>query len=99
VGLLILGIQYLFKKYTFEIKSLVGGLALGIPNFFSIFFLVKALRSDLFDSSGIFTVNNVAVVALSTLTGIIFFMERLKLKNWIGIFLAILSILLISFSI
>lgn len=99
IGILILIIQYAFKRYTFELKSLIGGLALGIPNFFSIFFLVKALRSDLFDSSGIFTVNNVAVVTLSTLSGILFFNEKLKLKNWLGIFLALLSIILISFTV
>jgi len=98
VGLIILSVQYLIKKYTFETKSLFGGLALGIPNFLTIYFLVMALRSDLFDSSGIFTINNVSIVTLSTVVGILFFRERLKIKNWIGIFLAIISILLMSLS-
>ena len=99
VGIIILTVQYFYNKYSIELKSLIGGLVLGIPNFFSIFFLVKALRSDLFDSSGIFTVNNVAVVTLSTISGIVLFKEKLKIKNWLGIFLALLSILLISLSV
>jgi drug/metabolite transporter (DMT)-like permease len=99
IGIIILAVQYSYKKYSIGLKSLIGGLALGIPNFFSIFFLVKALRSDLFDSSGIFTVNNVAIVTLSTLFGIIVFKEKLNLRNWLGIFLALISILLISLTV
>lgn len=85
-------------KVNFLFKNVIGGLFLGIPNYFSIYFLVKALRSDLFDSSGIFTVNNVAVVMVSTLIGISIFKEKITVKNWIGILLAILSIILITFS-
>jgi drug/metabolite transporter (DMT)-like permease len=99
VGLILLLVQYMFKKYTFKGVSLIGGLALGIPNFLTIYFLVMALRSDIFDSSGIFTVNNVAIVALSTLVGILFFNEKLKIKNWIGIGLALLSIVLMFLSV
>ena len=66
------------------------------PNYFSIYFLVKTLRSDILDSSGIFAINNVSIVTLSTFTGIILFKEKLIRKNWIGIILAILSIILIS---
>ncbi|GAB5401480.1 MAG: hypothetical protein Aureis2KO_30650 [Aureisphaera sp.] len=83
-------------KITFQLKNLIGGIALGIPNYFSIYFLVKALRSGLFQSSGIFTVNNVSIVMLSTIVGILLFKERLRLKNWLGIVLAILSIFLVA---
>ena len=74
-------------------------MVLGIPNYFSIYFLVKALRSNLLDSSGIFTINNVAIVIISTLLGIVFFKEQLSLKNWIGIILAVISIALVSLAI
>lgn len=77
-------------------KNILGGLVLGIPNYFSIYFLVLALRSEGFDSSTIFTINNVAIVLLSTLLGIILFREKLIPKNWIGIGLAILSIILVA---
>jgi len=98
IGIIVISIQKIQGKQPLQLKNLIGGIALGIPNFFSIYFLVKALRSDLFDSSGIFTVNNVAIVMLSTLVGILLFSEKLSTKNWIGIFLAIISIFLVTLS-
>jgi len=96
LGVLII-LYNLFKgEVKFEFKNILGGIALGIPNYFSIFFLVKALRSGVLDSSGIFAVNNVSIVTLSTLVGILFFGEKLLPKNWLGIALAIVSILLIA---
>ncbi len=92
----------LFKKLKgtlrFEAKSIVGGIMLGVPNFFTVYFLVMALRSDIFESSGIFVINHIGVVSFSTLAGIFLFKEKLILKNWIGFVLALLSILLITFS-
>ena len=58
--------------------------------------LLKALQFEGFESSTIFTVNNVAIVMLSTLIGLSFFKEKLIAKNWIGIGLAIISIALVT---
>ena len=96
IGLLVILVQVAQRKFTFHVKNIIGGIALGIPNYFSIYFLVQALRSDLLESSGIFTVNNVAIVMASTLLGIVLFKEKLLLKNWIGIALAVLSIFLVA---
>jgi uncharacterized membrane protein len=98
MGLLILGYQKLKGRLNFEAKSLVGGLALGIPNFFTVFFLVLALRSGILESSGIFVVNNIGVVTCSTLAGILLFEEKLIPKNWLGILFALISILLVALS-
>ncbi|CAM3427748.1 DMT family transporter [Aequorivita lipolytica] len=96
LGALLLSVHAVQGKFQFQFRNVLGGIALGIPNYFSIYFLVKALRSDILDSSGIFTVNNVAIVMFSTLLGILLFKEKLLPKNWIGIGLAILGILLIA---
>lgn len=96
LGILLLGVWAIQGKLKLQLKNILGGLALGIPNYFSIYFLVQALRSDILESSGIFTVNNVAIVMLSTLLGIVLFKEKLLPKNWIGIVLAILGILFIA---
>lgn len=53
---------------------------------------MKALRSGLLDSSGIFTINNVLIVILSTVLGILLFKEKLGRKNWLGIDLALFSL-------
>lgn len=95
-GILVL----LFKKPETLIRlksvNILGGIALGIPNFFSIYFLLRALKFDGLNSASVFTVNNVAIVMLTTLIGIVLFRESLSRKNWIGILLAIISIMLIS---
>ncbi|MBT8255908.1 MAG: DMT family transporter [Bacteroidia bacterium] len=96
IGLLIWLGQLVQGTFRFSMKNVLGGILLGIPNYFSIYFLVKALRSGILDSSGIFTVNNVAIVMLSTLAGILLFNEKLLRKNWLGILFAILSIFLVA---
>jgi drug/metabolite transporter (DMT)-like permease len=86
---------------TFKIafKNIIAGIVLGVPNYFSIYFLIQALRHDSMDSSTVFTINNVSILLVSTLAGILFFREKLIFKNWIGIILAIISIILVTFSI
>ncbi len=79
-------------------KNMLGGLALGVPNYFSIFFLLKALENDTWNSASIFTINNVAIVMFSTLLGILLFKEKLSAKNWLGILLAVISILIVALS-
>ncbi len=96
IGFCIFAVQELRGRFKFRFKNLVGGFVLGIPNYFSVYFLVQSLRSGILESSGIFTVNNVAIVMCSTLLGILFFKEKLLIKNWIGIGLAILGILFIA---
>ena len=96
VGILILTFQALRGKFVFEWKNVIGGFFLGIPNYFSVYFLVHALRSNILESSGIFTVNNVAIVMTSTLVGIWLFKEKLMTKNWLGIFLAVVSIVFVT---
>ena len=96
IGFIIIIIQVIKGSLKFEIKNVIAGICLGVPNYFSIYYLVKALRSDILESSGIFGINNVSIVMLSTFAGIFLFKEKLIRKNWIGIALAILSIILIS---
>lgn len=96
VGITVLVFQIINGKFRFQLKNILGGILLGIPNYFSIYFLVKALRSGILESSGIFTVNNVGVVLISTFAGILIFKEKLLPKNWLGIILAILSIFFVA---
>ena len=96
IGIMVLVAQKIKGVLVLEFKNIIAGIVLGIPNYFSIYFLVKALRSNLFDSSGIFTINNVGIVIISTLLGVVFFKEQLSVKNWIGITLAVISIALVS---
>ncbi len=84
------------KKLNLEGKNIIAGIILGIANYFSIVYLIKALSYPKLDSSTLFTVNNVSILLLSTFIGILFFKERLTRKNNLGIILAILGIILVS---
>tara|TARA_R110002020_G_scaffold323714_1_gene539491 strand:- start:22196 stop:23056 length:861 start_codon:yes stop_codon:yes gene_type:complete len=79
-------------------KNLLAGTVLGIFNFFTLFFLLRALEGEILNSASIFTINNVATVLVSTLLGILLFKEKLRIKNWLGIVLAVSSILMVAFS-
>lgn len=84
------------KRISVSPVSILGGIALGVPNYFSIFFLLGALQHNALNSASVFTINNVAIVMLSTLLGILLFKEELSVKNWVGITLAIFSIVLVA---
>jgi len=90
-------IQFTKKKIKFTYKEILGGIALGVPNYYSIYFFIQALRSGM-PSTTVFILNNVAIVLLSTLLGIFLFREKLLRKNWIGIALAVVSIILVAFT-
>ena len=96
IGLIILTIKKLKGQLKFNRLSLLGGFVLGIVNYASIYYLIKALDYESLESSTIFTVNNVAIVMLSGLVGLILFKEKLSSKNWLGVGVAILSILLVT---
>lgn len=77
------------------------GLLLGTVNFGSIYFLVRALHyvstsGTQMDSSVIFGANNISVVALSVLVGLLVFREKLTHLNWIGVALSVLALLLFT---
>ena len=84
------------NQFQFDLKSILGGIILGIINYGSIYFLIKALHFKGLESSTIFTVNNTSIVMISTLLGLMLFKEHISRKNWIGIALAIVSILLVT---
>lgn len=95
-GLVFIGIKSFKTPLKINFKNILGGIALGVPNYFSIFFLIRALRSDMLNSAAVFTLNNVAIVMLSTIVGILLFREKLSPKNWSGVALAVLSIILVA---
>lgn len=95
-GSFVFGVRFIKHKTKFKMKDVLGGIALGIPNYFSIFFIIEALRNPNLDSSIVFVINNVSIVVLSTVVGILLFKEHLLRKNKIGIGLALLSIILVA---
>ena len=97
VGILFILVRSFKSPFKFNFRDILGGIALGVPNYFSIYFLLKALENDSLNSASVFTINNVAIVMFSTLLGILLFKEQVSTKNWGGIALAVISIILVAF--
>ncbi|WP_179320240.1 EamA family transporter [Winogradskyella helgolandensis] len=96
IGISLIAYKYITTKKKFQIKSVPFGILLGIANYGSMYFLLLALRVENTESSTIFTINNIAILALSTLIGLVLFKENISRKNWIGIILALISIVLVT---
>ena len=95
-GLIVIAYRRIKNSFKVNFRNVLGGICLGVPNYFSIYFLLRALNHESLNSASVFTLNNVAIVMFSTLLGIVLFKERLNFKNWLGIVLAVLSILLVA---
>ncbi|MCB0734255.1 MAG: EamA/RhaT family transporter [Flavobacteriales bacterium] len=95
-GIVVMMIRLIRGRIRITANGVYAGILLGIPNFFSIYFVIAALHSGFLATSRIFPINNVGIVLLSTLISILFFKERLNNRNLIGLLFAVLSILLIS---
>lgn len=85
IGIIGLLIQFVRKKSIFHPRNVLAGIILGIPNYFSILFLMKAYSSTGWNDSTVLAVMNISIVALAALLGIIIFKESTKTKKIIGL--------------
>ncbi len=94
IGLVVYIFNVVRTRKTMTFHSVLGGIALGVPNLGSIYFLLKVLGE--MEGSVVFPINNVAVLVLVGIVAFFAFKEKLTMVNIVGILLAILSILLIG---
>lgn len=94
------GLSFLIYKrdFKFTLKDVYWGVILGSINYFSIYLLLKALAHAPWESSSVFPINNMSIVGVSTLVSWIFFKEHMSWKNWLGISISILSIVIITWA-
>ena len=85
------------QRQSLEWKSIVGGVFLGVINYFSIYFLLKSLSSFNNDGALVYPILNLGIILLSAGVTVMLFKERLLKLNQIGILLAIVSILMIFY--
>ncbi|MGF1635877.1 MAG: hypothetical protein ACFCUU_02305 [Cyclobacteriaceae bacterium] len=90
-------IWMLFRREAWQWKSVIGGIYLGIPNYFAIYFLLRAL--DAFGNNGalIFPGLNMGIILVSACLAFLIFKERLSRINLLGMFLAALAMLSIFY--
>ena len=95
-GMMVLLYQLIIKKERFQLKAIPAGIMLGIINYGTMFFIIKALNSKLLEASTLFPINNLSILTLSTFISVIVFKEKLSKKNWLGIALSLIAIIILG---
>lgn len=96
IGCLILFIKSFKNKEKITFKNLVAGILLGIPNYFSIYYLIHSYEVlDLPDSTVLALLNVLSVLA-SLVAGYFIFKEKITWLKAIGIFSCLISIYLFT---
>ena len=79
-------------------RNILAGILLGIPNYFSIYFLMKAYDVLTWSDSSILAIINVSIVVLASIVGLLFFKEKWNKLKIIGFISSLISILFIYLS-
>ncbi|MBK8558240.1 MAG: hypothetical protein IPL65_22030 [Lewinellaceae bacterium] len=88
-------LEWFNRRRVFAWKHVLAGIVLGIPNYGSMYFLLRALGNGL-EGSLVFPLTNVGIILLTTIGAVSLFQEKLTRLNWIGVGLALAAILSIS---
>lgn len=88
----IMFIYLLFKRTQWNVASFVGGIVLGVLNFFNILFYIKAHQSFGSNPTLVFAGMNIGVICLGTITGALIFKEKISKVNWLGIVFSLSAI-------
>jgi len=99
-------ITNLIQRKTFRTllkpRTLFLGTLLGLGNFGSIYFLILALNykinGETLDGSVVFGINNIGIVSLSVILGLLIFREKLTFLNWLGVTFSIVAIYILSYT-
>ena len=97
IGVLVLILLFSTGRQKFEPRSVVAGICIGVPNYFSIWCLLRVLKQNAGNSSAIIPINNMGIVLFSTVIAWLFLKEKLSALNWAGIILSLGAIALIAF--
>ena len=88
----IMFIYLLFKRTQWNVASFVGGIILGVLNFFNILFYIKAHQSFGSNPTLVFAGMNIGVICLGTIIGALIFKEKISKVNWLGIVFSLCAI-------
>lgn len=92
------GLLYMILKNQLRrIKwiDVMAGVLIGVPNFFTIYLIIKGLDMG-WEGSVLFPVNNVGVIATTAVIGMLLFKEKLTSYNLVGLVIAMVAVVLIS---
>lgn len=95
-GLITVAIMVALKKITLHWRNIIAGICIGVPNYFSIYFLIRSINCGVMQSSATIPVINIGTLVVSALTAIAVFKEKANTQRIIGLVLSVVAILLIA---
>ena len=98
IGLVVLGIRIIKGNEKLEFKNILAGFFLGVPNFFSIYFLLESYKSSGWNDSTVLSIMNVSIVLVSALIGFVSFKENVNRQKIVGLVASVLAIVLLYFA-
>ncbi len=96
-GSLLLTYKILIQKNHFSGRSAFAGVFLGIPNYFSIYFLMRTLEDYQGNGAFVFPIISISVIVFSSILAWFIFKEKLTTINILGIVCAVFAIAIISY--
>lgn len=97
IGILLWMLIPVFRRLP-DLRSILAGILLGVPNFYSVYFLLSILDLG-WDGSVVFPIFNVGVLLASALAGAILLKEDMPPTRIAGVLLASLAIYFISITV
>ncbi len=97
MGCLLMFLYITIKGQRWTLKSVIGGLILGVFNFFNILFYIKSHQAFSSNPTLVFAAVNIGVISLGTITGALVFKEKLRPINLIGLGFAIGAIVMLFY--
>jgi drug/metabolite transporter (DMT)-like permease len=87
--------EVVFKKVKLKSINFLLGTLVGVFNFGNILFYLKAHKVFSENPSTVFAAMNMGVIIIGSLVGILVFKEKMTRKNYLGLVLALVAIVLI----
>ncbi|MFV8271081.1 EamA family transporter [Flavobacterium sp. GT2N3] len=95
IMIIVVAYEVIVKKVPLKINNILFGGLVGIFNFGNILFYLKAHQEFSNTPSTVFAGMNMGVIIMGSLVGVLIFKEKLSKMNLIGLFLALVAIVLI----
>ena len=98
ITMIAVGYKIVVKKVKITFQNIIFGGLIGIFNFGNILFYLKAHQAFAKNPSTVFAGMNIGVIIIGSLVGLFIFKEKLTKINFIGLFLALIAVVLIVIS-
>jgi drug/metabolite transporter (DMT)-like permease len=97
VSSIVIGIgKGVFSSVDFRVRHILAGIFLGVINYVAVYALLNVLALKGWESSQLFPIYSVGVVAVSALLAVLFFKESLSRQKTLGLVVGLAAVLLLN---